>query len=113
MTSDAAEPTFETLMARVVTTAQRFELVGHHVDAHPGADFDAFVDLNAALLDKRLLTRLYRPATLAGAAAKSGWVEPDLAPFPWQRVTSSRRGVTPRIVVAPRFRRRRARRRHR
>jgi len=136
--SDAAQPTFETLMAEVMTTAPRFghrqhvhltwlavrssgtpnaialvsegiqrtaryagapqkyhatvsrawvELVGHHVDAHPGADFDAFVELNSALLDKRLLTRFYRPATLAAAPAKDGWVEPDLAPFPWQRFT--------------------------
>ncbi|HEY5049511.1 MAG TPA: hypothetical protein VII50_01330, partial [Acidothermaceae bacterium] len=61
------------------------ELVGHHVDAHPGTDFDAFVERNVALLDKRLLTRFYRPATLAAAPARDGWVEPDLAPFPWQQ----------------------------
>jgi hypothetical protein len=73
------------------------ELVGHHVEAHVGADhgadhsadrsadFDAFVELNSALFNKRLLTRFYRPATLATAPAKDGWVEPDLAPFPWQR----------------------------
>jgi hypothetical protein len=61
------------------------ELVGHHVDAHPGADFDTFAEQNSVLLDKRLLTRFYRPATLAADAARGGWVEPDLAPFPWQR----------------------------
>jgi hypothetical protein len=66
------------------------ELVGYHVDAHPGGDFDAFVDLNPALLDKRLLTRFYRPATLAAGRAKGGWVEPDLAPFPWQGFASAR-----------------------
>ena len=60
------------------------ELVGHHVEADPTPDFDSFVELNSALLDKRLLTRFYRPATLASAYAKDGWVEPDLAPFPWQ-----------------------------
>jgi hypothetical protein len=139
MTSDdanAAESTFEALMAEVMTTAQRFghrqhvqltwlavrscgtpgaislvsegiqrtaryagapqkyhatvsrawvELVGYHADAHPDDDFDAFVGLNSALLDKRLLTRFYRPATLAAAPARESWVEPDLAPFPWQR----------------------------
>jgi hypothetical protein len=134
--ADAGEPTFETLMARVRATAQRFghrqhiqltwlavrscgtpraislvsegiqrtaryagapqkyhatvsrawvELVGYHVDAHPCADFDAFVEQNSALLDKRLLSRFYRSTTLAAAPAKDGWVEPDLAPFPWQR----------------------------
>ena len=142
MTNDdanAAEPTFEALMAEVMMTAPRFghrqhiqltwlavrncgmpraislvsegiqrtaryagapqkyhstvsrawvELVGYHVDAHPGPDFDTFVELDSALLDKRLLTRFYRPATLAAAPAKNGWVEPDLAPFPWQRLSS-------------------------
>jgi hypothetical protein len=145
MTSDdagtqAADPTFETLMAEVMTTAPRFghrqhvhltwlavrscgtskaislvsegiqrtaiyagapqkyhatvsrawvELVGHHVEADPAPDFDAFVELNTALLDKRLLTRFYRSATLAAAPAREGWVEPDLAPFPWQRFASA------------------------
>lgn len=58
------------------------ELVGHHVDAHPETDFSAFAEQNSALLDKRLLTRFYRSATLAGDAARDGWVEPDLVPFP-------------------------------
>jgi hypothetical protein len=61
------------------------ELVGHHAtEPGPGpSDFDAFIGQNPALLDKRLLTRFYRSSTLASAAARSGWVEPDLAPFPW------------------------------
>jgi hypothetical protein len=37
-----------------------------------------------ALLDKKLLTRFYRSSTLATDQARSGWVEPDLSPFPWQ-----------------------------
>ncbi|GAB2587107.1 hypothetical protein GCM10027168_19850 [Streptomyces capparidis] len=61
------------------------ELVGHHVGRSGTADFDAFADRNPALLDKKLLTRFYRPSTLAGTPARSGWVEPDLAPFPWRR----------------------------
>jgi hypothetical protein len=59
------------------------ELVGHHASASDAADFDTFAEQNAALLDKRLLTRFYRASTLAGTAARTGWVEPDLAPFPW------------------------------
>jgi hypothetical protein len=137
--TDGSQPTFEMLMAEVMSTAPRFghrehvhltwlavrscgtrsavalvsegiqrtaryagapqkyhatvsrawvELVGHHVDAHPGADFEAFAEQNTALLDKRLLTRFYRPATLAAEPARAGWVEPDLAPFPWQRLPS-------------------------
>ncbi|MFC1401627.1 MULTISPECIES: hypothetical protein [Streptacidiphilus] len=71
------------------------ELVAHHVletrtsSGTSGAPdtfdaFDAFAEHHTALLDKRLLTRFYRPATLAGTGARTGWVEPDLAPFPWQ-----------------------------
>jgi hypothetical protein len=51
---------------------------------HDGSDdFDTFAARNAPLLDKRLLTRFYRPATLAGSRSRTEWVEPDLAPFPW------------------------------
>ena len=58
-------------------------LVGHHAAQVPAdCDFDAFVAAFPQLLDKRLLSRHYRSSTLASAAARSGWVEPDLAPFP-------------------------------
>jgi hypothetical protein len=60
------------------------ELVGHHADETPALGFDTFADRNPALFDKRLLTRFYRPATLASPAARTGWVAPDRAPFPWQ-----------------------------
>jgi hypothetical protein len=59
------------------------ELVGHHVAEEPLADFDSFADHNPALFDKRLLMRFYRSSTLASPAARTEWVEPDLAPFPW------------------------------
>lgn len=59
------------------------ELVAHHVAEDPIPDFTAFAGRNPELLDKRLLTRFYRNTTLAGARARTGWVEPDLAPFPW------------------------------
>ena len=59
------------------------ELVGHHALESGESDFTTFADRYPALLDKRLLTRFYRPATLAAPPAKNGWVEPDLAPFPW------------------------------
>jgi hypothetical protein len=60
------------------------ELVGHHTAEQDTDDFAAFADHHAALLDKRLLTRFYRPATLASTQARTGWVEPDLAAFPWR-----------------------------
>jgi hypothetical protein len=60
------------------------ELVAHHAAEHATPDFAVFVDQHPALLDKRLLTRFYRSTTLAGTRARTGWVEPDLAPFPWR-----------------------------
>lgn len=59
------------------------QLVDHHAAEHDPSDFATFAERNTALLDKRLLTRFYRPATLASTQARSSWVEPDLAPFPW------------------------------
>jgi hypothetical protein len=58
------------------------ELVGYHVAEGDATSFEEFALRYPALLDKRLLTRHYRPATLASPDAKTGWVEPDLAPFP-------------------------------
>jgi hypothetical protein len=56
------------------------ELVAYHAD--DGPDFDSVVALHPQLLDKRLLLHFYRSSTLAGPAAKTGWVPPDLRPFP-------------------------------
>ena len=60
------------------------EIVAHHMAAAPGTDFASFADKHQALLDKRLLTRHYTARTLASPAARTGWAEPDLAPFPWR-----------------------------
>ncbi|HEY2795557.1 MAG TPA: hypothetical protein VGJ28_24560 [Micromonosporaceae bacterium] len=57
------------------------ELVAHHAIGGP-ATFDEFVNGFPPLLDKRLLSRHYRSATLASDAARTGWVDPDLAPLP-------------------------------
>ncbi len=70
------------------------EIIAHHTpsSANPGApeadvpveaDFRTFTDQNPALLDKRLLTRHYHPATLASPQARTAWVAPDRTPFPW------------------------------
>lgn len=68
------------------------ELVAHHAIGHPAGQeaafatfgtFGTFAAANPLLLDKRLLARFYRPATLAAPAARTGWVQPDRAPFPW------------------------------
>ena len=56
------------------------ELVGVHAAGDP--DFDVFLRSNPALLDEHLLDRFYHPATLASAAARQSWIEPDKEPFP-------------------------------
>jgi hypothetical protein len=67
-----------------VTTAWT-EIVAHHMAAAPQAtDFASFAERHPALLDKRLLTRHYTARALASPAARTGWVEPDVAPFPWR-----------------------------
>jgi hypothetical protein len=60
------------------------EIVAHHAGADASVtDFAAFAGRHPALLDKRLLSEHYSSAVLASAAARTGWVSPDLAPFPW------------------------------
>jgi hypothetical protein len=61
------------------------EVVAHHMTAAPpGGDFASFAERHPALLDKRMLARHYTARTLASKAARTGWAEPDLAPFPWR-----------------------------
>jgi hypothetical protein len=61
------------------------EIVAHHMAAAPPiADFADFAARHPALLDKRLLTRHYSSRVLASPTARTGWTEPDLAPFPWR-----------------------------
>jgi hypothetical protein len=69
------------------------EIVAHHVEAGPdGDDFGTFAARHPVLLDKRLLSRHYRSATLAAPTARHSWVEPDLLPFPWSPGQDSRAG---------------------
>lgn len=44
--------------------------------------FEAFLAAHPELLDSRMLGRHYRKETLESAAAKAGWVPPDLEPLP-------------------------------
>jgi hypothetical protein len=60
------------------------EIVAQHVAADQECtDFEIFAGRHPTLLDKRLLNRHYRSATLAAEPARRGWVEPGLVPFPW------------------------------
>ena len=61
------------------------QIVAHHATAVPaGTDFGAFAARYPELLDKRLLNRHYTSRALASPAARTGWLEPDLASFPWR-----------------------------
>jgi hypothetical protein len=75
------------------------ELIGHHASETHEEDFTRFVEDHPALLDKRLLTRFYRPTTLASPHAKQGWLPPDLAPFPWQDLNSRAAGEAGRDTI--------------
>ena len=46
------------------------------------ADFERFLLLHPALLERTLLQRHYRAQTLASDAARTDWVAPDVAPLP-------------------------------
>ncbi|WP_224373101.1 hypothetical protein [Hyalangium versicolor] len=53
------------------------------LDETPGlGSFDTFLAAHPELLDSRMLGRHYRKETLDSAAAKAGWVPPDLEPLP-------------------------------
>ena len=44
-------------------------------------NFSEWIELHPELLDRKLLTRFYSPGRLETPEARSGWVEPDLAPL--------------------------------
>jgi hypothetical protein len=58
------------------------EMVAFHVAEADAPTFDEFAAHHRALLDKRLLSRFYSSAVLAGPAARTRWVEPDRSPMP-------------------------------
>jgi hypothetical protein len=64
------------------------EIIAHHAAVAPTRDFAAFVAGNPELFDKRLLSRFYSSAVLAGAAARAGWVQPDREPFPFSSLVA-------------------------
>jgi hypothetical protein len=66
-------------------TMTRFwvRIVGHMALARPDiADFETFLAAFPQLLDKGLPYRHWQGATMDGAAARAGWVEPDLLALP-------------------------------
>jgi hypothetical protein len=59
------------------------ELTAYHMGEAPAESFAELLARNPGLLDKRLLTRFYSSRALASPNARTGWVEPDVKPFPF------------------------------
>lgn len=58
-------------------------IVGHMVQARPDIeDFDTFLGAFPQLLDKSLPFRHWSRETMGSAAARAGWVDPDLLGLP-------------------------------
>jgi hypothetical protein len=57
-------------------------IVAHCRAAQPTAGFDEMLRARPILMDKRALMRHYTSRTLASAAARESWVEPDVRPIP-------------------------------
>jgi hypothetical protein len=56
------------------------------IETPEGYSFDQFIAEDPELSDKNLLARYYSNELLQTAAAREGWVEPDLQPLPSLRV---------------------------
>jgi hypothetical protein len=51
-----------------------------------GYSFEQFISAHPELKDTKLLDKYYSKELLQGAAAREGWVEPDLQPLPELRI---------------------------
>jgi hypothetical protein len=60
-------------------------VAAHTASSREESDFDAFIQRYPRLLDQRLIAHHYRAETLGSLKARTEWVAPDAAPFPWDR----------------------------
>jgi len=88
-----------TMLYHETLTSAWIHLVAAALEDGDGASFDAFTNAHPELLDKQRPWLHYRAETLAGAAARGGWVEPDRAPLP-----AILRGWTPSTAAPSRAR---------
>jgi hypothetical protein len=56
--------------------------VAVHMQRWGAESFEAFLEANPALLDRKLTEHFYSPELLFGGDARASWVEPDLRPLP-------------------------------
>ena len=64
------------------TTVAWTRLVAAAQPASPTTSFSEWIQSHPELLDRKLLGNYYSPSRLETEEARSGWVEPDLAPLP-------------------------------
>ncbi len=63
-------------------TAAWVRCVAVHRRRWPGDTFAQFIEINADLLDSRLIEQHFTPGLLFSDAARAGVVEPDIRPLP-------------------------------
>jgi hypothetical protein len=56
------------------------------VETPEGFTFEQFLAAHPQLIDTKLLDQFYSKELLQTAAAREGWVEPDLRPLPELRI---------------------------
>jgi hypothetical protein len=67
--------------------------MGAYGRTHPVSDSDGFCDAHPHLMTRHVLRLFYSPQRRMDPAAKTRFVEPDLAPLP--RILESSRGLEP------------------
>jgi len=63
----------------MTVTLAFLSLIAERADGGEYSDFEAFAEANPDLMDKSVLSRRYSPEKLNGAAARRGFILPDLA----------------------------------
>lgn len=71
----------ETKYHETITRAW-LHFVAVHVQRWDAGSFDAFIERNPELLDRKLIEHFYSPALISGDHARVVWAPPDLRPLP-------------------------------
>ena len=71
---------------RTLTLAWMRLVAAALVETAEGYSFEQFISAHPELKDTKLLDKYYSKELLQGAAAREGWVEPDLQPLPELRI---------------------------
>ena len=58
------------------------QFVAVHMQRWGAESFEAFLEANPELLDRKLIEHFYSPGLIFGGAARATWVDPDLRQLP-------------------------------